>query len=162
MRCSNFTTKAWFTYISKRQSDFVILRAFNFHESSHLWSFVKIKPLWKFPNLQYHTIWIDGWSSHTLALFLKLSRLSSLACFSWCRTLAIFICIIQEIAITPAAHFLRLYSRYMLRSRYIFQVAWIFAEATSRPFGPRNRLPWNRYFFSNKHDVFNLITALCA
>ena len=35
MRSSNFATKAWFTYISKRQSEFAASRGFNFHETSH-------------------------------------------------------------------------------------------------------------------------------
>ena len=42
-----------FTYISKRQSDFVILRGFYFHKTSKIRSFAKIKPLRKFLNLQY-------------------------------------------------------------------------------------------------------------
>ena len=40
-------------YISKQQSDFGISREFYFHETSHMQSFMKIKPLRKFPNLQY-------------------------------------------------------------------------------------------------------------
>ena len=54
---SKFATKAWFTYISKQQSDFAISRGFYFHETSHMhmWSFAKIKPSRKFPNLQYST-----------------------------------------------------------------------------------------------------------
>ena len=45
--------RAWFNYISSRQSDFAILRGFYFHETSHMRSFGKIKPSRKFPNLQY-------------------------------------------------------------------------------------------------------------
>ena len=44
LRRSNFATKAWFTYISKRQSDFAILQGFNFHETSQMRSFVEIIP----------------------------------------------------------------------------------------------------------------------
>ena len=40
-------------YINKRQSDFAIWRGLNFHEPSHMQSFVKIKSSRKFPNLQY-------------------------------------------------------------------------------------------------------------
>ena len=46
-------TKARFTYISKRQSDFAISRGFYFHETSHMRSFEKINSSRKFPNLQY-------------------------------------------------------------------------------------------------------------
>ena len=35
----------------KQQGDFGISRGFYFHETSHMQSFVKIKPLRKFPNL---------------------------------------------------------------------------------------------------------------
>ena len=36
----------------KGQSDFGLSRGFYFHETSHMRSFAKIKPLQKFPNLQ--------------------------------------------------------------------------------------------------------------
>ena len=48
-----FATKARFTYINKRQTDFAILRGFYFHETSYVRSFAKIKFSRKFPNLQY-------------------------------------------------------------------------------------------------------------
>ena len=51
--CKKFATKARFTYINKRQSDFAISRGFYFHETSHMRSFGKIKSSRKFPNLQY-------------------------------------------------------------------------------------------------------------
>ena len=44
--------KARFTYISKRQNDFLISRGFYFRETSQLRSFTKIKPSLKFLNLQ--------------------------------------------------------------------------------------------------------------
>ena len=47
-----FCDFAWFTYISKRLS---MSWGFYFHETSHVRSFAKIKPSWKFPNLQYCT-----------------------------------------------------------------------------------------------------------
>ena len=37
-------TWARYMYISKGQSDFVISRGFYFHETSHMQTFVKIKP----------------------------------------------------------------------------------------------------------------------
>ena len=39
--------------ISINESDFAISQGFNFHETSHMRSFAKIKSLQKFPNLQY-------------------------------------------------------------------------------------------------------------
>ena len=42
-------SKALFTYISNRQSDFDILRGIYFHENSHMLSFAKKKPSQKFP-----------------------------------------------------------------------------------------------------------------
>ena len=43
-------------YICKQQSDFGILQGFHFHETSHMRSFVKIKPSRKFPNIQYRQL----------------------------------------------------------------------------------------------------------
>ena len=45
--------RVWFTYISNRQSDIANSRGFDFHETSHMRSFAKIKHSRKFPNLQY-------------------------------------------------------------------------------------------------------------
>ena len=39
-----FAIRPWCTYISKRQSDLVILREFYFRKTSHMRSFAKIKP----------------------------------------------------------------------------------------------------------------------
>ena len=49
--CKNFATRA-FTYMSKRLSNFAILRGVYFHETSHARSFAKINPSRKFPILQ--------------------------------------------------------------------------------------------------------------
>ena len=40
-------------FISEQQSDIANSRGFDFHETSHMRSFAKIKLLRKFPNLQY-------------------------------------------------------------------------------------------------------------
>ena len=43
-------TKARFTYINTRQSDFAISRGFYFHKTSHMRSFAKLKSSRKFSN----------------------------------------------------------------------------------------------------------------
>ena len=51
---TKFATRALFTYISKRQSDFGISRGYIFTKLRiYMRSFAKIKPSLKFPNLQY-------------------------------------------------------------------------------------------------------------
>ena len=47
-------------------------------------------------------------------------------------------------AMTPAAHFLRRYSKYCTRSWNIRYMAWILVAAMSWPLGPMKRRPWNR------------------
>ena len=63
--------RARFTYSSSRQSD--IANSFDFHETSHMRSFAKIKLSRKFPNLQYKIANIC--SSLELMRFMVKSRL---------------------------------------------------------------------------------------
>ena len=58
---TNFATRARVTYISIRQSDLPFCESF-FSETSHLRSFAKIKHSRKFPNSQYLTRCVVGWS----------------------------------------------------------------------------------------------------
>ena len=66
----NFATR----FIRKRKSDFAISREFYFHEASHLRSFAKIKPLRKFPNLQYLAL-LHQKNIYTFLLLKKQARL---------------------------------------------------------------------------------------
>ena len=43
-------------------SDFAISRGFDFHETSHMRSFAKIKPSRKFTNLQYITVFAQNYN----------------------------------------------------------------------------------------------------
>lgn len=79
----------------------------------------------------------------TLARSLKFCSCTARVSLSCFLILAILMCMIQEMAITPAAHFRRLYSRYWERSRYLRHDDWIWVAATCEPLGPMNRLPWN-------------------
>ena len=57
---------AWFTYISKLQSDITFSQEFYFNETSHMWSLAKRKLSQKgFQNLHYANLYVlldTGWN----------------------------------------------------------------------------------------------------
>lgn len=90
------------------------------------------------------------------------STSSNLFAFRCFRTWSIFINMIQDIAITPAALFLLRYSRYSRLWWCIWYVAWILAAAKCLPFAPLYRLPFHakpKQKYSKTHLMSSLPMA---